>query len=385
MLHLIFNYAAQLTLPWDATNIKPWIQTGKDFYLNTKLNSMNGKALREFVARYPQHFSINPDGSIYGVTCALLNKSSVCPHCRELAGLHQRLNNQQITSSSNSKTTSSSSAHTSTTSLTAAASTSASAPTFPLAANSNSNVNSTFTLIESWDKCNSSLQYIRQRASTVPIKIAVDCEGVELSKTGKLCLIQIAVLTPMNEMHTFIFGILLPYIINLLIRDTDIVSLEKLPQFKEACYSLGTIFQDPNIIKVMHDGRQDCSALYHQLSISVSSIRFSLSSCCYLMCEDIFDVQIAYRVLCELKRGTSGYNAEESKRMGLNVLLQKFGFPSHPLKKEIHERMNTSGCNFWTIRPLTDELIVSATKCTCRHFSDLGSDIWCLMSPFSSR
>lgn len=50
------------------------------------------------------------------------------------------------------------------------------------------------------------------------------------------------------------------------------MELEKLPQFKEVGDLLASILQDPNIVKIMHDGRQDCSALFHQMSISVTSI-----------------------------------------------------------------------------------------------------------------
>jgi hypothetical protein len=55
-------------------------------------------------------------------------------------------------------------------------------------------------LIENWEQCQQAVQYIQTYAI-----VAVDCEGIELSKTGKLCLVQIAVLS--LEQYTFIFGI----------------------------------------------------------------------------------------------------------------------------------------------------------------------------------
>eukprot|EP00026_Physarum_polycephalum_P002441 Phypoly_transcript_02447.p1 GENE.Phypoly_transcript_02447~~Phypoly_transcript_02447.p1 ORF type:complete len:756 (+),score=77.56 Phypoly_transcript_02447:1-2268(+) len=179
-----------------------------------------------------------------------------------------------------------------------------------------------FALIEKFKHLREAIQFIR----ACP-KLAVDCEGVALSKTGKLCLIQVSATSAKGDQYTIIF---------------DIVCLEKLPEFKEVCDSLASFLQDPNILKVMHDARQDCSALFHQMSITVNNI---------------FDTQIAYRMICEIKRGTSTYSADECGRIGLNPLLQKYGFPPHPTKDQIHARMHKTGSDFWKIRPLAKDLI----------------------------
>lgn len=60
-----------------------------------------------------------------------------------------------------------------------------------------------------------------------------------------------------------------------------------------------------------------------------------------------------------MRRGTPLQTEEDAKRIGLDALMTKFGFPTDPIKKQIHKRMEKTGSEFWTIRPLSSELIVS--------------------------
>jgi hypothetical protein len=60
-----------------------------------------------------------------------------------------------------------------------------------------------FALIEKFKHFLQAVEYIRTCE-----KLAVDCEGVALSKTGKLCLIQIATQSATNGQCIFIFDIL---------------------------------------------------------------------------------------------------------------------------------------------------------------------------------
>jgi hypothetical protein len=77
-------------------------------------------------------------------------------------------------------------------------------------------------------------------------------------------------------------------------------------------------------------------------------------------------------MICEIKRGTSSYSADDNRRIGLNALLQKYGFPLHPLKNEIHTRMDKTGSDFWAIRPLTKDLIVFP----CHSFDRINFDLY---------
>lgn len=176
--------------------------------------------------------------------------------------------------------------------------------------------------VENAEQCHQAIQFIRGNK-----QVAVDCEGVDLSRTGKLCLIQIAILLSQDEKCTFIF---------------DIILLEKEPQFKNARDSLASVLEDSTIAKIMHDSRQDCSALFHQLSISVTNI---------------LDTQIAYRTICEIKRGTSAFNPDDGKRIGLGALLIKYELPPHPNKVEVHKRMAKTGSEFWATRPIPNDLV----------------------------
>eukprot|EP00741_Cyanophora_paradoxa_P024636 tig00022080_g23787.t1 len=79
-------------------------------------------------------------------------------------------------------------------------------------------------------------------------RLAVDCEGVDLSRRGRLCLVQVA--DPRDgTVHIF-----------------DVVALGGLPQF------LVAILGDPRVLKIFHDCRQDSDALYHQCGVALANV-----------------------------------------------------------------------------------------------------------------
>jgi len=79
--------------------------------------------------------------------------------------------------------------------------------------------------------------------------VAVDVEGVDLSRDGKICLVQIA-----TKSECFILDVLnMP-------KDHDLI-----------CW-LATLFQSRTVIKVIHDCRMDSDALYHHYNIELERI-----------------------------------------------------------------------------------------------------------------
>lgn len=77
-------------------------------------------------------------------------------------------------------------------------------------------------------------------------RLAVDCEGVQLSREGRLCLVQIG-------------GNSAVYIL-------DVISLLEQATGKSALVLiLKTLFGDSNRVKVLHDCRHDAEALHFQV------------------------------------------------------------------------------------------------------------------------
>lgn len=141
-------------------------------------------------------------------------------------------------------------------------------------------------MITTEDHLSASLDRIAQHSV-----IALDCEGCNLSRTGRVCLIQVAI--PSNPTEVFLF---------------DLVDMS-LGARQLVKHGLGTILADPQITKVIHDCRQDSDALYHQLGIRL---------------EGVFDTQAAYVELMKERkakvRGASGY----VPLPGLNKLLKEY-------------------------------------------------------------
>lgn len=70
-------------------------------------------------------------------------------------------------------------------------------------------------------------------------RIAVDCEGVSLSATGRLCLIQVAVPTTSKELVVYIIDV-----VALATLDGEVFRKDGVPDLKK-------IFENNNITKVL--------------------------------------------------------------------------------------------------------------------------------------
>jgi len=100
-----------------------------------------------------------------------------------------------------------------------------------------------YILVDSVEKLTFASSYLQNERV-----ISVDCEGTNLSRHGKVCLLQIA-----TERETFLF---------------DVLSLGS-TTFE---HGIENILQDHKIMKVMHDCRADSDALFHQFSVRLANV-----------------------------------------------------------------------------------------------------------------
>jgi hypothetical protein len=121
--------------------------------------------------------------------------------------------------------------------------------------------------------------------------IAIDCEGCNLSWTGRLCLIQVAVPPPKPCIYLF----------DLVSMDSDALAALK--------QSLGTILEDRSVTKVIHDCRQDSDALFHQLGIRL---------------DGVFDTQASYVALVKARKAQARSTSGFVPLPGLNRLLKEY-------------------------------------------------------------
>jgi len=150
-----------------------------------------------------------------------------------------------------------------------------------------------------------------QEIMTFPV-VAVDCEGVSLSKEGKLCLIQVA--TPKK---VYLFDVL---------KGGERLFFDR---------GLRYLLESNKIVKVMHDCRKDSEALYFQYDVTLRGV---------------WDSQIAYAVLSQLKGFKTPYP------IGLNTLLKACSCEENKFKDMVKSAM-TAMKNFWEVRPLSRMMI----------------------------
>ena len=118
--------------------------------------------------------------------------------------------------------------------------------------------------------------------------VAVDCEGVSLSKEGKLCLVCYFIIVNVH------FVSLLIVIIVVCCAQIQIATPKKVYLFDvlkggdRLFFDRGLryLLESTKIIKVMHDCRKDSEALYFQYDVTLRGV---------------WDSQIAYTVLSQLK------------------------------------------------------------------------------------
>ena len=148
-----------------------------------------------------------------------------------------------------------------------------------------------------------------------------DCEGVNLSATGELTLLQIAYESYLtNNIECVIFDILS---LKKITKDGGEVNKGLLKS------SLQTLFGNSEFKKYAHDFRMDIAALSHQLGITANNI---------------FDTQIMYELCTGNMFGS------------LNRFLKLCEIEEHKNKKSVHSLMD-SDPELWKRRPLQENLL----------------------------
>ena len=150
--------------------------------------------------------------------------------------------------------------------------------------------------------------------------IAVDFEGVELSRTGQLCLLQAASISKI-----FIFDII-------------ILGKSVFNTRKENGAGLGALLEG-RVLKVVHDSRHDCDSLLSQFGVRMTNI---------------WDTQVAFRMLKRQQEVST-----EPLPISLKTLLLKFtGLKEEDCQVKVagKERMQDDK-GFWKTRPLNEEAL----------------------------
>ncbi|CAN8062826.1 unnamed protein product [Agarophyton chilense] len=150
-------------------------------------------------------------------------------------------------------------------------------------------------------------------------RVAVDCEGVALSRTGRLCLLQVA-----SPHHVFVF---------------DLVSSQ--PAHAENMFQQGglkQLLENRDVYKVMHDCRNDSDALYHQFGVKLGPV---------------IDTQVVFAVLRTVRGMPQGLP------VSLKTLLKKFTSVTEQdlcMKNAIKTSMKGDD-DFWYRRPLSPQAL----------------------------
>ncbi|KAF5294367.1 hypothetical protein FQR65_LT10820 [Abscondita terminalis] len=150
------------------------------------------------------------------------------------------------------------------------------------------------------------------------VVIGFDCEGINLGAKGQLTLMQIATLT--GSIYVF-----------------DLISC---PSMIEA--GLRKVLESRDVVKIMHDCRNDSVNLYQQYDITLQSV---------------FDTQAAHSVLTYQESGRAVYKA---KSIALNALCEYYDAPVNPMKEQL-KNIYRRDQKFWSRRPLSKEMILYAS------------------------
>ena len=150
--------------------------------------------------------------------------------------------------------------------------------------------------------------------------VAVDCEGVNLSRFGSLTLVSVA----LDPFHIYLFDIIQPDI-ELQVAQLDI---------------LRGILESPVIVKLIHDCHQDSDALSTQQKIRLANV-FDTSAC----------------ILTLQKVKNISLNIKKTK---LNDSLKQYDCPVNP-NRDAGSNIYKENHAFWAERPLTEFMIAYAS------------------------
>lgn len=150
------------------------------------------------------------------------------------------------------------------------------------------------------------------------VVVAFDCEGINLGIKGQVTLMQIAT---MNG-YAYIF---------------DLITCASMMDGG----GLKKILESPDVIKIIHDCRNDSVNLFKQFNVTLRSV---------------FDTQAAHAVLSFQDSGKPVYKA---KSVALNAFCQAYGATINPMKEQL-KNIYRRDQKYWSRRPLSREMILYA-------------------------
>ncbi|XP_015114166.1 egalitarian protein homolog [Diachasma alloeum] len=150
------------------------------------------------------------------------------------------------------------------------------------------------------------------------IVVSFDCEGINVGAKGQLTLVQIGT----AQGHVYIF--------DLFTSPNLITGLRKL-------------LESPNVVKVIHDCRNDSVNLFNQFGIVLNNV---------------FDTQAAHAVIQYQEVGKPVYKV---KSVNLNTLCEMYGAPCNPLKEQL-KYIYRRDQKYWSRRPMSRDMLVYATS-----------------------
>ncbi|KAL9918726.1 egl_like_exo domain-containing protein [Glossina fuscipes fuscipes] len=150
------------------------------------------------------------------------------------------------------------------------------------------------------------------------IVISLDCEGINLGVKGEVTLIEIG--TTRGE--AFIFDV------------------RTCPEMISDG-GLKTLLEHENVIKVIHDCRNDAVNLYQQFGI---------------LLRNVFDTQAAHAIIQYQESGKQVYKA---KCISLNSLCENYNAPINPIKEQL-KQVYRRDQKYWAKRPLTRDMLLYA-------------------------
>ncbi|XP_017891560.1 egalitarian protein homolog [Ceratina calcarata] len=152
------------------------------------------------------------------------------------------------------------------------------------------------------------------------VVISFDCEGINLGVKGQLTLVQVGTMSG----QAYIF---------------DLFTCPNLVQ----AGGIQKLLEHKDVIKVIHDCRNDSVNLYKQFKI---------------MLNNVFDTQSAHAVLQFQETGKPVYKV---KNVNLNTLCDHYGVPCNPLKEQL-KNIYRNNQKYWCRRPLTRDMLIYASS-----------------------
>ncbi|NP_001136335.1 egalitarian isoform X1 [Nasonia vitripennis] len=162
--------------------------------------------------------------------------------------------------------------------------------------------------------------YPRKSAADGKSVVSFDCEGINVGPKGRLTLLQIGTMSGL----IYIF---------------DLITCPNILQ----AGGLQKLLESENVIKVIHDCKNDSANLFHQFGITLVNI---------------FDTQAAHSVIEYQNTGKPVYKV---KNANLNTLCDLYGAPSNVLKEQL-KNIYRRDQRYWARRPLTRDMIVYASS-----------------------